>query len=113
MQSPVDRPHIWGRIGAKSRKEGERDKRRAAERPAPAAVFRSCAGRSCARVALRRLCPIHGCNMSDVTYEIVEHDGGWAYKAGGVFSEPFPTHAAALRAAQAAAAEQKVPGATA
>ena len=50
--------------------------------------------------------------MSDVTYEIVEHDGGWAYKAGGVFSEAFPSHAAALRAAQAAAAEQKVPGAT-
>ena len=50
--------------------------------------------------------------MSDVTYEIVEHDGGWAYKAGGVFSEAFPSHAAALRAAPAAAAEQKVPGAT-
>ena len=41
--------------------------------------------------------------MSEVTYEIVEHDGGWAYKVGGVFSEPFPTHAAALKAAQAAA----------
>jgi len=50
--------------------------------------------------------------MSDVTYEIVEHDGGWAYKVGGVFSESFPTHAEALSAAQAAAAEQKVPGRT-
>lgn len=50
--------------------------------------------------------------MSEVTYEIVEHDGGWAYKVAGVFSEPFPTHAAALAAAQAAAAEQKVPGQT-
>ena len=50
--------------------------------------------------------------MSEVTYEIVKHDDGWAYKAGGVFSEPFPTHAAALKAAQAAAAEQRVPGAT-
>ena len=29
--------------------------------------------------------------MSNVTYEIVEHDGGWAYKVDGVFSEPFPT----------------------
>jgi hypothetical protein len=48
--------------------------------------------------------------MSEVTYEIVEHDGGWAYKVDGVFSEPFPTHAAALKAATAAAAEQKVPG---
>jgi hypothetical protein len=35
--------------------------------------------------------------MSDVTYEIVEHDGGWAYKVDGVFSEPFPTHAEALQ----------------
>ena len=50
--------------------------------------------------------------MSEVTYEIVEHDGGWAYKVDGVFSEPFPTHAAALTAAQAAAAEQSVPGHT-
>ena len=47
--------------------------------------------------------------MSEVTYEIVEHDGGWAYKVDGAFSEPFPTHAAALKAAQAAAAEQRPP----
>lgn len=50
--------------------------------------------------------------MPEVIYEIVEHDGGWAYKANGVFSESFPTHAAALKAAQTAAAEQRVPGAT-
>ena len=50
--------------------------------------------------------------MSEVTYEIVEHDGGWAYKVAGAFSETFPTHAAALRAAQAAAAEQRAPGQT-
>jgi len=50
--------------------------------------------------------------MPDVTYEIVQHDGGWAYKVGGVFSEPFPTHAEALAAAQAAAEEQEVPGNT-
>ena len=50
--------------------------------------------------------------MSEVTYEIVQHDGGWAYKSNGVFSEPYPTHAAALKAAQLAAAEQKVPGPT-
>ena len=48
--------------------------------------------------------------MSELTYEIVEHDGGWAYKADGVFSEPYPTHAAALAAAKRAAAEQQVPG---
>jgi Uncharacterized protein conserved in bacteria (DUF2188) len=47
---------------------------------------------------------------SDVTYEIVQHDGGWAYKVNGVFSEAFPTHAEALAAAQLAAAEQELPG---
>jgi hypothetical protein len=53
-----------------------------------------------------------GSPMVEVTYEIVEHDGGWAYKVDGVFSEPFPTHADALAAAQAAAEEQTVPGYT-
>ena len=50
--------------------------------------------------------------MTEIVYEIVEHDGGWAYKANGVFSESFPTHADALAAAQAAAEEQRVPGST-
>ena len=50
--------------------------------------------------------------MTEVTYEIVEHDGGWAYKVDGVFSEPYPSHAAALKAAIAAADEQAVPGET-
>lgn len=50
--------------------------------------------------------------MSEIIYEIVEHDGGWAYKVNGVFSEPFPTRADALAAAQAAAEEQQVPGST-
>ncbi|MGZ5853080.1 MAG: DUF2188 domain-containing protein [Xanthobacteraceae bacterium] len=50
--------------------------------------------------------------MSQVTYQIVEHDSGWAYKVGDVFSEPFPTHKAALAAARAAADEQRVPGTT-
>jgi hypothetical protein len=27
--------------------------------------------------------------MPDVTYEIVQHDGGWAYRVNGVFSETF------------------------
>ena len=50
--------------------------------------------------------------MSHVTYKIVQHDGGWAYTVDGVFSEPFPTHAAALAAAKRVAAEQRVPGRT-
>jgi hypothetical protein len=47
-----------------------------------------------------------------VTYTIVEHDGGWAYKVGDVFSETFPDKASATRAAENAAAEQRVAGAT-
>lgn len=48
--------------------------------------------------------------MTKVTYEIVNHDGGWAYKSGDVFSETFATHEEARAAAEAAAAEQKTPG---
>lgn len=47
-----------------------------------------------------------------VTYEIVEHDGGWAYKVGDVFSETFASHEAARRAAENAAAEQQLAGRT-
>jgi hypothetical protein len=50
--------------------------------------------------------------MLEVTYEIVQHDGGWAYKVNGAFSEPFPTHAEALAAAQTAAGEQEIAGHT-
>jgi hypothetical protein len=50
--------------------------------------------------------------MTKVVYQIVEHDGGWAYKVGDVFSETFATHAAALAAAKLAAAEQRTPGET-
>ncbi len=48
--------------------------------------------------------------MVKVHYEIVEHDGGWAYKMQGVFSETFPSRAMAEAAAERAAAEQRVPG---
>jgi hypothetical protein len=50
--------------------------------------------------------------MSHLTYKIVEHDGGWAYTVDGVFSESFPSHAAALAAARRVAAEQRTPGRT-
>ena len=50
--------------------------------------------------------------MSSITYEIVEHDGGWAYRLGDVYSETFPSHDAARRAAERAAREQAVPGQT-
>jgi hypothetical protein len=50
--------------------------------------------------------------MSAVKYEIVEHDGGWAYKLGGTYSETFPSHDHALHAAERAAKEQVRPGET-
>jgi hypothetical protein len=50
--------------------------------------------------------------MTEVVYHVVEHDGGWAYKVGASFSETFPTHDAAHRAAVRAAAEQRVAGET-
>lgn len=48
--------------------------------------------------------------MSEVTYVIVEHDGGYAYKVGRSFSETFPSHKAAVTAARRAAGEQRVTG---
>jgi hypothetical protein len=50
--------------------------------------------------------------MQLVTYRIVEHDGGFAYTVDGVFSETYPAHDLALRAAKAAAREQSVSGET-
>ena len=50
--------------------------------------------------------------MSRVTYKIVEHDGGWAYRVAGAYSETFPTHDMARKAAERAAKEQAVPGQT-
>lgn len=50
--------------------------------------------------------------MTKVTYEIVEHDGGWAYKLGDVYSERFPSHDEARRGAERAAREQRAPGET-
>ena len=50
--------------------------------------------------------------MARIIYEVVEHDGGWAYRVDGVFSETFPSHDMARRAAERAAREQAVPGAT-
>ena len=51
--------------------------------------------------------------MAKVTYHIVEHDGGWAYRVDGVYSETFRTHDAAKAAALRAAGEQRVSGAEA
>ena len=50
--------------------------------------------------------------MTKITYEIVEHDGGWAYRLDGVYSETFPSHDEARSAARRAAQEQVLPGQT-
>jgi len=51
--------------------------------------------------------------MTRVTYEIVEHDGGFAYRVNGTYSETFRTHDEAKAAARRAALEQQRPGETA
>ena len=48
--------------------------------------------------------------MIDVVYRIVEHDGGWAYKLGDVFSETFATRRLAEVAAKRVADQQNTPG---
>ena len=48
--------------------------------------------------------------MTKITYELVEHDGGWAYQVDRLFSETFPSHNLARKAADRAAKEQIVPG---
>ena len=50
--------------------------------------------------------------MNKVTYEIVEHDGGWAYRVDGTYSETHRSHDDAFRAARNAACEQLRPGET-
>jgi hypothetical protein len=47
--------------------------------------------------------------MVQITYRIVEHNGGWAYQLGQTYSETYPDADSARTAAIAAAREQKVP----
>lgn len=50
--------------------------------------------------------------MTKVTYEVVQHDAGWAYKVGDVYSGTFATREAAHAAAAAAAERQRHAGST-
>jgi hypothetical protein len=50
--------------------------------------------------------------MSKVIYQIVQHDGGWAYRVDETFSETFSSHDQARRAAELAAKEQLERGGT-
>jgi hypothetical protein len=47
-----------------------------------------------------------------VVYRIVEHDGGWAYRVGDVYSETFESHDEARAAAERAAEEPRQGGET-
>lgn len=49
--------------------------------------------------------------MTTTVYEVIEHDGGWAYKVGDTFSETFPSHDDARIAATKAATEHEQAGA--
>jgi hypothetical protein len=46
--------------------------------------------------------------MVQITYRIVEHDGGWAYRLGDTYSETYPDHDSARAAAVAVSREQRV-----
>jgi len=48
--------------------------------------------------------------MAHVTYRIVAHDGGFAYRVGDTISETYASREAAHAAAVAAAAEQTAAG---
>ena len=50
--------------------------------------------------------------MAHVTYRIVAHDGGFAYRVGDTISETYPTRERAHKAAESAASEQRAPGNT-
>ncbi len=50
--------------------------------------------------------------MAQLVYEIVQHDGVWAYEVSGTFSETFRKHYDALLVAGTAAIEQCVASAT-
>ena len=45
-----------------------------------------------------------------ITYHVAEHDGGFGYRLGDVWSETFPDHDSALAAAKSAAQRQQVGG---
>lgn len=45
-----------------------------------------------------------------ITYHVGKHDGGWAYRLDDVWSESYPSHDEAVRAAHIAAGRQQVEG---
>ncbi|HRO02065.1 MAG TPA: DUF2188 domain-containing protein [Terricaulis sp.] len=50
--------------------------------------------------------------MTKIVYEIIQHDGGWAFKLDDTISETFASHEAAYAAARRVAIEQRRPDQT-
>ncbi|MBL8538334.1 MAG: DUF2188 domain-containing protein [Hyphomonadaceae bacterium] len=50
--------------------------------------------------------------MTHIVYEIIPHDGGWAFKLGDTISQTFRSHDAALAAAKRVIREQSLPDET-
>jgi hypothetical protein len=48
--------------------------------------------------------------MTTITYHVGEHDGGYGYRLGDVWSETYPDHDSALAAAKSAAQRQHIEG---
>lgn len=48
--------------------------------------------------------------MTKITYHVAQHDEGFAYRLGDVWSESFADHDAALAAARSAAERQHLEG---
>jgi Uncharacterized protein conserved in bacteria (DUF2188) len=48
--------------------------------------------------------------VTKIVYDIIQHDGGWAFKLGDTISETFRSHDAAYAAARRVAIEQRRPG---
>ncbi|MBY5368737.1 MULTISPECIES: DUF2188 domain-containing protein [Rhizobium] len=46
--------------------------------------------------------------MADITYQVVPHDNGWAYKLGDTLSETYATADEAIVHAKDAASRQKI-----
>ena len=46
--------------------------------------------------------------MADITYQVVPHDNGWAYKLGDTLSETYETADEAIFHAKDAASRQKI-----
>lgn len=46
--------------------------------------------------------------MADITYQVVPHDNGWAYKLGETLSETYATADEAIVHAKDAASRQKI-----